>query len=151
MQESKSPSVARRGAIYICLTSKNERDPLLSMIVRMSVRMSRSPEALHGLCILDAFHPHAKEKVQNLLDLAMKNSLSGLRLVWTCGFWFKKDEGGIEDLGTDLVLVQGMLAKLRNAATNFSPANWKIKSIVLMDISTLMLRTMILEDEKCGI
>ena len=81
----------------------------------------------------------------------MKNSLSGLRLVWTCGFWFKKDEGGIEDLGTDLVLVQGMLAKLRNAATNFSPANWKIKSIVLMDISTLMLRTMILEDEKCGI
>ena len=62
--------------------------------------------------------PHAKEKVQNLLDLAMNNSLSGLRLVWTCGFWFKKDEGGIEDLGTDFVLVQGMLAKLRNAATS---------------------------------
>jgi len=62
MQESKSPSVARRGAIYICLTSKNERDPLLSLIVRMSVRMSQSPEALHGLCILDAFHPSCQGK-----------------------------------------------------------------------------------------
>ena len=93
------------------------------------------PENFSERNVLDILHPNVKKQFEEVLNSAMLNSLSSVRLVFTCGIQFRIRTHAAE-LGAseeECTLVAGTVGMLRNSAKNYAAANWKIRDLTLTE------------------
>jgi hypothetical protein len=110
-------------------------------------------ESIQGKRLIDVLHPNIKQAFVHEVEVAMQNSLSGMRLTWTCGMHFAIDYPSGERF-----LAQGMLAKLRNTANTYAIENWKTRYVQLTESGRILFHDSNLEscetwdlDEKCHV